>query len=101
MEKTKHSELVLHTKLMVIEKKGITINDQPLEMYDKEDLKYVESKVMKAMNEEKKNVSMSTTLFFLQNWLRELYSLLMTCWKRCKKNKIHLYLCFINNHQLS
>ena len=89
MEKTKHSELVLHTKLMVIEKKGITINDQPLEMYDKEDLKYVESKVMKAMNEEKKNVSMSTTLFFLQNW------------KRCNKNKIHLYLCLINNHQLS
>ena len=64
MEKTKHSELVLHTKLMVIEKKGITINDQPLEMYDKEDLKYVESKVRKAINERKKPFQCRQLYFF-------------------------------------
>ena len=64
MEKTKHSELVLHTKLMVIEKKGITINDQPLEMYDKEDLKYVESKVRKAINEKKKRFNVDNFIFF-------------------------------------
>ena len=64
MEKTKHSELLLHTKLMVIEKKGITINDQPLEMYDKEDLKYVESKVRKAINEKKKSFNVDNFIIF-------------------------------------
>ena len=64
MEKTKHTELLLHTKLMVIEKKGITINDQPLEMYDKEDLKYVESKVRKAINEKKKSFYVDNLIVF-------------------------------------
>ena len=49
---------------MVIEKKGITINDQPLEMYDKEDLKYVESKVRKAINEKKKSLYVDNLIVF-------------------------------------
>ena len=39
MEKTKHSDLLLQTNFMVRVKNGITINNQALEMYDKEDLK--------------------------------------------------------------
>ena len=51
-EKTKKCELVLETNLSV-KPKGITLNNQALEMYDKGDLKYVESKVRKAINEKK------------------------------------------------
>ena len=64
MEKTKHSELLRHTKLVVIEKKGITINDQPLEMYDRQDLKYVERKIRKAINEKKKCFNVDNFIFF-------------------------------------
>ena len=55
---------MLHTNLVVREKKGITINDQALEMYDKEDLKYAESKVRKAINEKKKRFNVDNFIIF-------------------------------------
>ena len=53
MEKTKNADLLRQTNLVVKEKKGITINEQPLEMYDREDLKYVERRIRKAINGKK------------------------------------------------
>ena len=62
-EKTKKCELVLETNLSV-KPKGITLNNQALEMYDKGDLKYVESKVRKAINEKKKSFYVDNLIVF-------------------------------------
>lgn len=64
MEKTKNAELLRQTNLVVKEKKGITINEQPLEMYDREDLKYVERKIRKAINVKKKRFNVDNFIFF-------------------------------------
>ena len=64
MEKTKNAELLRQTNLVVKEKKGITINEQPLEMYDREDLKYVERKIRKAINVKKKRFNADNFIFF-------------------------------------
>ena len=62
-EKTKKVELVLETNLSV-KQKGISLNNQPLEMYDKADLKYVESKVRKAINEKKTSFYVDNLIVF-------------------------------------
>ena len=62
-EKTKKFELILETNLSV-KPNGITLNNQALEMYDKGDLKYVESKVRKAINEKKKRFYVDNLIVF-------------------------------------
>ena len=62
-EETKKCELVLETNL-IVKPKGITLNNQALEMYDKGDLKYVESKVRKAINEKKTSFYVDNLIVF-------------------------------------
>ena len=54
---------MLKTNLSV-KPKGITLNNQALEMYDKGDLKYVESKVRKAINEKKTSFYVDNLIVF-------------------------------------
>ena len=62
-ENTKQCELVLESNL-IVKPKGITLNNQPLENYEKGDLKYVESKVRKAINEKQKSFYVDNLLVF-------------------------------------
>ena len=49
---------------LTVKQKVISLNNQPLEMYDKADLKYVESKVRKAINEKKKSFYVDKLIVF-------------------------------------